>query len=331
MNLAWVLLHPILLAFRIFTKFTHASPIAPNACPSLLSTLPMPSRTFRWLRPATLLLGSLTMTACSSVFFCGINASSSRAGIVEHRRQVFDPAHDLALDVYQPRNAVDAPVVVFFYGGSWKHGSRANYRWVGRALARQGVVAMVADYRKYPQVGLHGFMSDAAGATAWSYQHAHEYGGNPTRLTVMGHSAGAHIAALLGTDARWLRAKGLTPGKLCSVVGLAGPYDFLPMTDPELVDIFGDTPAAQRQSQPVRYVDGDEPPMLLLHGDADRVVERHNSISLQQALKRAGGDAELKVYPDMSHLGILLTLRKSPERSQVLSDTLEFVRKCRAP
>lgn len=244
------------------------------------------------------------MTACSSVFFAGINAASSRSGIVEHRDQVFDSAHGLALDVYQPRGASDAPVVVFFYGGTWKRGSRANYRWVGRALARQGVVAMVADYRKYPQVGLHGFMSDAAGA---------------------------HMAALLGTDARWLQAQGLKPHQLCGVVGLAGPYDFMPMTDPELVEIFGDAPAAQRQSQPVRYVGGDEPPMLLLHGDADRVVELQNSISLQQALKHEGGSAELKVYTGMGHLGILLALRKSPERSQVLNDTLQFVRQCRVP
>ncbi|RBH77626.1 alpha/beta hydrolase, partial [Xanthomonas oryzae pv. oryzae] len=88
----------------------------------------MPSRASRWFRPALLLLGSLPLTACSSVFFGGINAASSRAGIVEHHDQVFDPAHGLALDVYQPRGAVDAPVVVFFYGGTWKRGSRANYR-----------------------------------------------------------------------------------------------------------------------------------------------------------------------------------------------------------
>ncbi|KER82735.1 alpha/beta hydrolase [Xanthomonas arboricola] len=291
----------------------------------------MPSRTSRWFRPALLLLGSLTLTACSSVFFGGINAASSRDGIVEHRDQVFDPAHGLALDVYQPRGAVDAPVVVFFYGGTWKRGTRANYRWVGRALARQGVVAMVADYRKYPQVGLQGFMSDAAGATAWGYRHAHDYGGDPTRLAVMGHSAGAHMAALLGTDAHWLQVQGLQPRQLCGVVGLAGPYDFLPLTDPELIEIFGEAPAAQQQSQPVHYVGGDEPPMLLLHGDADRVVELQNSTSLQHALQRKGDTAELKVYPGMGHLGIVLALRKPPERSPVLRDTLQFLRQCRAP
>ncbi|MCC4618822.1 alpha/beta hydrolase [Xanthomonas cassavae CFBP 4642] len=291
----------------------------------------MPSRAFRWFRPAILLLGSLALTACSSVFFGGINAASSRAGIIAHPNQVFDTTHGLALDVYQPQGVVNAPVVVFFYGGTWKRGSRADYRWVGRALARQGVVAMVADYRKYPQVGLQGFMTDAAGATAWGYRHAQAYGGDPKRLAVMGHSAGAHMAVLLGTDARWLHAQDLKPRQLCGVVGLAGPYDFLPMTDPELVEIFGDAPAAQRQSQPVEYVGGDEPPMLLLHGDADRVVELENSSSLQKALHRKGGVAEMKVYPGMGHMGIVLALRKPPQRSAVLRATLEFLRICKAP
>ena len=147
----------------------------------------MPSRASRWFRPALVLLGSLTLSACSSVFFSGINAATSREGVIEHRNEVFDPALGLALDVYQPRNALNAPVVVFFYGGTWKRGTRQNYSWVGRSLARQGVVALVADYRKYPQVGLDGFMTDAAKATAWGYQHAQAYGGDPTRVAVMGH------------------------------------------------------------------------------------------------------------------------------------------------
>ncbi|KAB7764873.1 alpha/beta hydrolase [Xanthomonas maliensis] len=291
----------------------------------------MLSRSLHWFRPALLLLGSLTLSACSSVFFGGLNATASRAGIVEHPGQVFDPAHGLALDVYQPRDAHDAPVVVFFHGGTWKRGTRAQYRWVGRTLASQGVVAMVADYRKYPQVGLSGFMSDAASATAWGYRHARDYGGDPRRLAVMGHSAGAHMAALLGTNAHWLQAHGMQPRQLCGVIGLAGPYDFLPMTDPELVEIFGQAQSAQRQSQPVRYVGGDEPPMLLLHGDADRVVELENSISLQRAVQRHGGNAQLKVYPGMGHMGIVLALRKQPAQSAVLRDSLEFLQHCHAP
>ncbi|MBB3825803.1 alpha/beta hydrolase [Xanthomonas arboricola] len=291
----------------------------------------MPVRPSRWIRPALLLLGSLTMTACSSVFFGGINAASSRDGVIEHHDQVFDPAHRLALDVYQPRGVVDAPVVVFFYGGTWKRGKRANYRWMGRALARQGVVAMVADYRKYPQVGLQGFMTDAASAAAWGLQHAHDYGGDPKRLAVMGHSAGAHIAGLLATDRSWLQAQGVQPQQLCGFVGLAGPYDFLPMTDPELVEIFGTSPTEQARSQPVLFVDGDEPPMLLLHGNADHVVEPQNSLSLASAMRRKGEDVQVKQYPHVGHMGLVLAFRKPLTGSPELRDTLQFLRQCKAP
>ncbi|WAH66273.1 alpha/beta hydrolase [Xanthomonas hortorum] len=284
--------------------------------------------TSRWFRPALLLLGSLSLSACSSVFFGGINAASSRTGVIEHRHEVFDPEHDLALDVYQPRGAVDAPVVVFFYGGTWKRGARANYRWVGRSLAREGMVVMVADYRKYPQVRLDGFMTDAAQATAWSHQHARAYGGDPARLAVMGHSAGAHIAGLLATDRRWLQAQGMQPRQLCGFVGLAGPYDFSPMTDPELIRIFGTSPAEQEASQPIRHVDGDEPPMLLLHGDADQVVEPRNSTVLAAAEQQAGVQAHRIFYPGMGHMRLVLSLRKE---SQVMRDTLQFLRQCRAP
>ncbi|CAD7716092.1 hypothetical protein LMG31886_18860 [Xanthomonas hydrangeae] len=284
--------------------------------------------TSRWLRPALLLLGALSLSACSSVFFGGINAASSRTGVIEHRHEVFDPEHGLALDVYQPRGAVDAPVVVFFYGGTWKRGARANYRWVGRSLARQGMVVMVADYRKYPQVRLDGFMTDAAQATAWSHQHARAYGGDPARLAVMGHSAGAHIAGLLATDRRWLQAQGMQPRQLCGFVGLAGPYDFSPMTDPELIQIFGTSPAEQEASQPIRHVDGDEPPMLLLHGDADHVVEPRNSTVLAAAEQQAGVQAHRIFYPGMGHMRLVLSLRKD---SQVMRDTLQFLRQCRAP
>ncbi|WP_115513180.1 MULTISPECIES: alpha/beta hydrolase [Xanthomonas] len=290
----------------------------------------MPLRAFRWIRPALLLLGSLTLTACSSVFFGGINAASSRDGVVEHPNQVFDPEHGLALDVYQPRGVVDAPVVVFFYGGTWKHGKRANYRWMGRALARQGVVTMVADYRKFPQVGLQGFMADAASATAWSYRHAHAYGGDPTRLAVMGHSAGAHIAGLLATDRSWLQAQGLQPQQLCGFVGLAGPYDFVPMTDPEIVEIFGTSPADQAKSQPVLYVDGNEPPMLLLHGDADRVVEPQNSVALAEAMRSKGENVQVKFYPGVGHMGLVLAFRKPRADSPELRDTVQFLRQCKA-
>ncbi|MEE7548329.1 alpha/beta hydrolase, partial [Xanthomonas sp. Kuri4-1] len=189
----------------------------------------------RWPRPLLLALWSLLLSGCSSVFFSGVNATSARAGLSEQRAVTFDPAHGLKLDVYRPADARNAPVVVFFHGGTWQTGNRQQYRWAGEALARHGVVAIVPDYRKYPQVKMDGFMTDAAAAVAWARRHAGEHGGDPRRLVLMGHSAGAHIAALLATDPRWLHAQQLAPADLCGLVGLAGPYDFLPLTERDLI------------------------------------------------------------------------------------------------
>ncbi len=127
---------------------------------------------------------------------------------------VFDRGHGLALDVYAPAHASHAPIVVFFYGGTWVRGERAWYRFVGTALAAHGVVTVIPDYRKYPQVMLEGFMQDAASAVAWAHEHAVEIGGSPDDIFVMGHSAGGQIAALLATDPQWLAAHDLKPADL---------------------------------------------------------------------------------------------------------------------
>lgn len=282
----------------------------------------------RWPRHLLVALSSLLVTACSSVFFGGLNAASARQGLGEQRGIVFDAAHGLKLDVYRPAAARDAPVVVFFHGGTWKTGNRRQYRWAGEALARHGVVAIVPDYRKYPQVTLDGFMRDAAAAVAWSRRHAAAHGGDPRRLVLMGHSAGAHMAALLASDGRWLQAQGMSPRQLCGLVGLAGPYDFLPLTETDLIGMFGRDPAQQRRSQPVAFVDGDEPPALLLHGGADRVVAPRESQSLQAALHRVGVPADLKTYPGVGHLRLALALRKDDPALPVMADSIAFVRRC---
>jgi acetyl esterase/lipase len=145
----------------------------------------------------------------------------------------------------------------------------------------------------------------------------------------MGHSAGAHIASLLATDPRWLQAEGMRPLQLCGMIGLAGAYDFLPSTDERLHRIFGSTPEQHRLSLPMTFADGDEPPVLLLHGASDRIVPARESIALQEALQRAGGLVTLKIYPGVGHSRINLALmRLNDGRSPTLADSLEFIRGC---
>lgn len=273
-----------------------------------------------------LLLGGGLLSGCQSVLFGTLNATAGKSGVVATRNVVFDPAHQLALDIYRPRNAVHAPVVVFFYGGSWKSGKRQWYRWAGEALARRGVMVVIPDYRKWPAVTLDGFMQDAARAVAWTHAHAAGYGGDPGDLFVMGHSAGGHIAALLATNAHWLDAVGMQPRQLAGFIGLAGPYDFLPLTDPDFIAMFGNTHAEQLRSQPVHYVNGDEPPMLLMQGTTDKLVWPRNALSLARAMQAQHEPVELKLYPGIGHFALLFSLsRPLRYKAPTLADTIQFI------
>ena len=295
----------------------------------------MPTNTHRSTRPpirrrfvATilLLLGGGLLTGCQAALFGSLNASTGKTDVVVQRDVVFDPAHRLALDVYRLPGTEHAPVVIFFYGGSWKSGKRQWYRWVGEALAQRGLVVVIPDYRLWPKVRLDGFMQDAAQAVAWTHAHAGDYGGNSAQLFLMGHSAGAHIGALLATDAHWLNAVGMQPRDLSGFIGLAGPYDFLPLKDSDFIDMFGSTHDAQLRSQPVHYVNGDEPPMLLLQGTTDKIVWPRNAQSLAAAMERENEPVELKMYPDIGHMAILFALSR-PFRSKapVLDDAVDFI------
>jgi acetyl esterase/lipase len=216
--------------------------------------------------------------------------------------------------------------VVFLYGGSWRNGERGWYRFAGATLAEAGLTVIIPDYRKAPEVLFPAFVEDAAAAFAYAHRHIDRFGGDRQQLFLMGHSAGAHIAALLCTDRRYLAAQGLKLSDVRGMVGLAGPYDFLPMTGRKVIEVFNGDPQ-NPDSQPVNFVDGDEPPMLLLHGLDDRLVWPRNSESLDRRMQAAGRSSQLKLYADLGHVGILLSLGRSFQHwSPALSDTLVWIR-----
>ncbi len=231
------------------------------------------------------------------------------------------------LDIFRPLAASGpAPVVVFFYGGSWRDGNRADYRFVGEALASRGVVAVVADYRLYPQVRYPQFVRDAAGAVAWTLREIGRYGGDPARVYVMGHSAGAYNAAMVALDARWLTAAGASPAMLAGWIGLAGPYDFLPITGADIKPVF-DFPDTPADSQPIAHASGPSPPALLLAAADDRVVNpQRNSAQLAVRLQDAGGRVSIKVFDGVNHV-TLIGAMAAPLRSlaPVLDAVVRFV------
>lgn len=280
----------------------------------------------RAIAVAVMLVGSALLAGCQAVLFSGLNATSNTQGTVVTRDIVFDAERHLALDVFQPRDATNAPVVVFFFGGSWKSGKRQWYSWVGEALAKRGLVVVIPDYRLWPEVKMKGFMQDGAHAVAWAHAHAGEYGGDPQQLFVMGHSAGAHIGALLATDARWLKDVGMQPRQLSGFIGLAGPYDFLPLKEQDYIDMFGSTHEQQLQSQPVHFVDGDEPPMLLMQGSSDKIVAPKNATSLASALRAENEPVEVKLFPGIGHFAILFSIsRPLRGKAPVIDDAVAFI------
>lgn len=272
------------------------------------------SRASRALALALLALG---LSGCTRAALLWANR-----GLAADASAVYAPRRELALDIYRPASAAPAPVVVFFYGGGWEWGRRQDYRFVGRRLAKAGMLAIVADYRTFPRTRFPGFVEDGASAVAWARRHAREYGGDPGRLFVAGHSAGAQIAALLATDARYLRARGLRPRDLAGAIGLSGPYDFV--IEGGLEPVFGPR-ALWPQAQPVRFVDGDEPPFLLVHGRDDARVEARDSVELAAALEARGEPARLLLLDGGGHAAPLLALYDPARDPRVLAAIRRFV------
>ena len=282
-------------------------------------------RRIAWLLTVIALL---SLGGCRTLLFGALNSTDQRNGIEVERDLAFAPGQHLALDVYRPADAARAPIVVFFYGGSWTHGKRQWYRFVGAALAARGVITVIPDYRKYPNVRLHGFMQDAAHAVAWAHEHAAQLGGDPQALFVMGHSSGAQIAALLATDPAWLAADGMSLHRLAGFIGLAGVYDFVPIPpeDATMRRIFGTQPREQRQADPYAFVRHGDPPMLLLQGTDDHQVRAANSVALARKAQAAGDDAELKLYPGVGHMALVFALsRPLHDQAGTLRDVLTFV------
>ena len=233
------------------------------------------------------------------------------------------------LDIYRPASAAPAlgwPVVVFFYGGSWNRGERADYRFVGEALASRGVLTLVADYRLYPDVRYPDFLSDCAQALAYGLHEAAALGGNPKRVFVMGHSAGGYNAAMLALDARWLQATGHSPQELAGWVGLAGPYDFLPIHNPDVKPVFFH-PSYPAGSQAIDYARRDAPRGFLAAAVNDELVNpQRNTVGLATRLRDAGAPVTVKLYERVNHMTIAAALAW-PLRwvAPVLDDVSEFV------
>jgi acetyl esterase/lipase len=274
------------------------------------------------MRKVGYILGMLgLLTACSQV---ALNLLAPRGyHVVRDLAYGADPRQKL--DLYVPDKLTGpAPVLLFFYGGGWTGGSKARYFPFGQAFASKGIITAVADYRLYPQVRYPAFVEDGAQAFAWLHAHATGYGGDPNRLFLAGHSAGAYIAVMLAADRHYLEAAGSDPASVRGVIGIAGPYDFLPLRDDELIAIFDG--ANRPETQPIHYIDGVRPPMLLATGTKDTIVSPGNTGRLAARLRSAGSPVEERQYLGIGHIGVILSLVPGLRgRTSLYSDMLALI------
>jgi len=272
-------------------------------------------------------LGALLTSACSSLTFFAANAPAVFGAYTRKTDIAYGEDPLQRLDVYIPdKPAVEGhPLVIFWHGGRWEFGDKKEYRFVGAALAELGLVTVVANYRMYPQVKLAGFMADAARAAAWAALHAAEYRADPARCFLMGHSSGAHMGALLTLDPRYFHDAGLPIPAITGFIGLSGPYDFLPLREADLQDMFG-PPDRYALSQPINFVHAGAPPMLLVQGERDTTVAPFNATHLAAAMRDRGVPVSLRLYPKLSHAGTVAALSELGRGiAPVLTDIKTFV------
>lgn len=277
----------------------------------------------RRLAPVAL---SALLAACTPLTLFN-NVVPKDGGVVRSDDIAFGAHPRQRLDVYAPRGAQGLPVVVWIYGGSWNSGLKDGYGFAARAFASRGFVTVVPDYRLVPEVRYPAFLEDNAAAVRWARANVARYGGDPDRIVLAGHSAGAYNAAMLALDAQWL---GGDRAAIKGLIGLAGPYDFLPLDGPVTRAAFGEAPDLPA-TQPVNKVAAGAPPAFLATGADDTTVRPRNSEKLAAKLQAAGVAAELKVYPGMGHVGIVTALaRPLRGKAPVLADATAFAQKVTA-
>ena len=277
----------------------------------------------KWI---SLLLILLSLSACENMGLWLVNslARFSDYEAITDIRYAKNPLNKL--DIYQPsKQNKPLGTIIFFYGGCWGNCqtlSKEDYRFVAESLTAFGYLVVIPDYRHYPAVHFSEIIADASKVVKWVSQFITDYGGDSQNIFLMGHSSGAHIAAMLTFNKQYLSSKNYQ--NLRGFIGLAGPYDFA-FDQPYQFKVFKDF-KYHASSQPITFVDGDEPPLLLLHGYQDTTVKRSNMINLTAKVKVKKGQVHSIYYDNVNHVDIISSL-SIPLRNQfpIHHDIIKFL------
>lgn len=274
----------------------------------------------------TLFAPLLALTGCTPAML--VNSFVQRSSFDLKPDVAYGELEGQGLDIYSPKGASKAKVIIFVHGGSWYNGDKSDYAFLGETLTGQGYVLVSINYRMAPRVIFPAFVQDAALAVRWVKDHIAKYGGDPERVYLMGQSAGAQIAALVAFDPTYLRAVGLERSYLRAFIGQAGPYDFRAFLEKDIPTQAAMGPREQwPKTQPINYIDGRQPPMLLQHGLKDETVNPKNPDWLSALVNEKGGEVVVKYYPNVDHTGIIGALSRVARflDPQVLPDLLDFL------
>lgn len=270
----------------------------------------------------------LAMSGCTKADVLNIIIPST--GYTVHKDIAYGDKPRQKLDVYVPdKPDASGTVVVFFYGGSWQKGYKELYKFVGQAFTSKGYITVVVDYSVYPDAYFPDFLNDGAKSLAWVQKNISNYGADPKHMYVSGHSAGGYIAVMLALNEEYLKEAGGSSKWIKGGIGISGPYDFLPFTDPKIKAIF--STSEDELTQPIHFARKGAPPLLLITAEHDSEVGAKNTVNLSRKLREMQSPVEVKTYPDVGHVGIVLSLAHGfRSKAPMLDDIDAFIRSTNA-
>ena len=233
-------------------------------------------------------------------------AETAHAAPAAFANVAYGPDPEQVLDVYPAQQPGPHRLVIFVHGGGWVMGGKQGGHKIADALNQAGYAVASIGYRLVPHTDVSGSVEDVARATAYLLHHASEFAINPRRFALMGHSSGAHLVALLGTDQRYLRQAGVDPRDLSAVITLDGVFD-VPSNlsrhpDETRQEVFGTNPAEWTRYSPVSYVATMQahPAFCLLHEDTNRrFIEQAESF--ETVLRQHNETVLTTVAPGLKH------------------------------
>ena len=244
------------------------------------------------------------------------------------------------MDIYLPDDTThtDLPVLLFAHGGAWTHGYKEWLGLMAPVIVETPAIFVSVSYRLAPEYKFPAQAEDVARAVRWTYEHIGEYGGDPHRIFLCGHSAGAHLAALVALDEKYLAAEGVPAEAVAGVVGLSGPYDVALLREDAgwcwfagwyfVEPTFGEKAENWEAASAPRFASPAAPPFLLLYADGDIPHLAAQAYRLSSALAREGVRAPVHKIAGRNHYTIIFNVGKDDDPTTAA--VLDFIDKRRA-